>query len=300
MIGELSALGAAICWTFSAVLYKKALTETKPISANIVRCAGTSLVLVMVFALLGKTHVFASLPVQIILLASISGVIGLGLGDTLYLNSLEILGVARAVPITCTYPLFSLVWAYLFAGENVTLPVVMGAALIVFGIWLLTGGVEQYNENDNGLSRKSRNKGFAFAIATAVAWSISISMINLAVKASSGLEQAYAINTLRLVAVAIFLLALVPYGNVKRHVRKIKLKTAVTLLAGGLIAIGVGWFLLTTSFIYIPESQAVPISSTTPLFSALSGVVFLREKVTARIAVGSIIVVAGIFLVFNV
>ncbi|MEM3769844.1 MAG: DMT family transporter [Candidatus Bathyarchaeia archaeon] len=298
MIGELAALGAALCWTFSAVLYKKALAETKPIPANVVRCAGTSLVLVLFFALFGKIHVFASLPVHVILLASISGIIGLGLGDTLYMNSLEILGVARAVPITCTYPLFSLVWAYFFAGEIITLPVVLGALAIVFGIWLLTSGEEKYKINNNGRWIKLRIRGFVFALTTAIAWSVSISMINLAVKASSGLEQAYAINTLRLVAVAVFLIALVPFGSVKRFVRGMLLKTAGMLLAGGLIAIGLGWFFLTTSFIYIPEAQAVPISSTTPLFSALSGVVFLREKVTARIAIGSIMVVAGIFLVF--
>ncbi|MEM3153470.1 MAG: DMT family transporter, partial [Candidatus Bathyarchaeia archaeon] len=140
MIGELAALGAALCWTFSAVLYKKALAETKPISANIVRCAGTSLILILFFALIGKIHVFASLPARAIFLASVSGIIGLGLGDTLYMNSLEILGVARAVPITCTYPLFSLVWAFLFAGETITLPVVFGTVAIVFGIWLLTSG----------------------------------------------------------------------------------------------------------------------------------------------------------------
>ncbi|MEM3566613.1 MAG: DMT family transporter [Candidatus Bathyarchaeia archaeon] len=299
MIGELAALGAAICWTFSAVLYKKALAETKPVSANVVRCAGTSLVLVLVSALLGKTHVFVSLPVHIILLASISGVIGLGLGDTLYMNSLEILGVARAVPITCTYPLFSLVWAYLFAGEALTLPVVFGALAIVFGIWLLTSEEKGHKINNNDERWvKLRVKGFVFALAAAIAWSVSISMINLAVKASSGLEQAYAINTFRLVAVAIFLSALSPFSGVKRFVRGMRLKIVGMLLAGGLIAIGLGWFFLTTSFIYIPEAQAVPISSTTPLFSALSGVVFLREKVTARIAVGSIMVVVGIFLIF--
>ncbi|MEM3789364.1 MAG: DMT family transporter [Candidatus Bathyarchaeia archaeon] len=298
MIGELAALGAALCWTFSAVLYKKALAETKPISANIVRCVGTSLVLLLFFTLLGKVHVFTSLPVRVVLLASVSGIIGLGLGDILYMNTLEILGVARAVPITCTYPLFSLVWAYLFAGETITLPVVFGAAVIVFGIWLLTGGEKQNIVKNGEPLGKIRIKGFAFALASAIIWSVSMSMINLAVKAAASLEQAYAINTLRIVAVAVFMLALVPFGSVRRLVRGMKLKAVGMLLAGGLIAIGVGWFFLTTSFIYIPESQAVPISSTTPLFSALSGVVFLREKVTVRIAIGAIMVVAGIFLIF--
>ncbi|MEM2250410.1 MAG: DMT family transporter, partial [Candidatus Bathyarchaeia archaeon] len=271
MIGELAALGAALCWTFSAVLYKKALAETKPVSANIVRCVGTSLVLVLIFALIGKVHVFAGLPAQVIMLASVSGLIGLGLGDTLYMNSLEILGVARAVPITCIYPLFSLVWAYFLAGENITLPVVFGALAIVFGVWLLTGEQRQKSVDKNRRQMKLRMRGLIFALATAVVWSVSISMINLAVKATAGLEQAYAINALRLVAVTIFLLALTPFGGAKRLVREMRLKVAGMLLAGGLIAIGLGWFLLTTSFIYIPESQAVPISSTTPLFSALSG-----------------------------
>ncbi|MEM3874573.1 MAG: DMT family transporter [Candidatus Bathyarchaeia archaeon] len=298
MIGELAALGAALCWTFSAVLYKKALAETKPISANIVRCAGTSLILILFFALIGKIHVFASLPARATFLASVSGIIGLGLGDTLYMNSLEILGVARAVPITCTYPLFSLVWAFLFAGETITLPVVFGTAAIVFGIWLLTSGEKKQSIGADEDWKKLRVKGFVFALATAIAWSVSISMINLAVKATAGLEQAYAINTLRIAAVAIFLLALVPFGKVKPFILEMRRKTAIMLLAGGLIAIGLGWFFLTTSFTYIPEAQAVPISSVTPLFSALFGVVFLRERVTAKVAIGSAMVVAGIFLVF--
>ncbi|MEM2987913.1 MAG: DMT family transporter, partial [Candidatus Bathyarchaeia archaeon] len=215
-------------------------------------------------------------------------------------KSLEILGVARAVPITCTYPLFSLVWAYLFVGENLTLPLIFGATIIVLGIWLLTPVEKQHKTNESKRLIKIRSRGIVFALATAVTWSVSISMVNLSVRASSGFEQAYAINTLRLVSVAILLLALVPLGDGKHFLQGIRLKTAAMLLAGGLIAIGVGWFFLITSFIYIPESQAVPISSTTPLFSALFGVLFLHEKVTYRIAIGSVIIVIGIFFVFMV
>jgi drug/metabolite transporter (DMT)-like permease len=54
MIGEFAALGATICWTVSAILYKKALSKAKPISANIVRLVFTSMILVAFLVLINK------------------------------------------------------------------------------------------------------------------------------------------------------------------------------------------------------------------------------------------------------
>lgn len=295
MIGEFAALGAALCWTFSAVFYRRALTSTPPVQANTVRCLGTSLVLVMVLAVLRRINVFAELPPQALLLACASGVIGLGLGDTLYMLSLKTIGVSRAVPITCTYPLFNLVWAYFLAGEIITLPVAAGAVIIVLGVWLLTS--EKTDKADEALGKSSMH-GAALALSTAIAWSISISMINLAVKNAQSLEHAYAVNNVRLLAVATLLLAYSLVSRRRLALLKVGWRNATLLLSGGLIAIGLGWFFLTFSFLLIPESQAVPISSTTPLFSTLAGVAFLHEKVTAKIVSGSVMVVAGIFMVF--
>lgn len=96
MIGELAALASAICWTVSAVLYKKALLNTKPVSANIVRCTCTSIALIASLAVIGKIGILTSLPLHAAVLTSISGIIGLGFGDTLHLKSLKLIGVARA------------------------------------------------------------------------------------------------------------------------------------------------------------------------------------------------------------
>lgn len=294
MIGEFAALGTALCWTVSAVLYKRALATTTPLSANTLRCIGTSIILALLLAFIGKIRVLTDLPTQAVFLACASGVVGLGLGDTFYMLSLKILGVSRVVPITCTYPLFSLVWAYLLAGENITVQILLGAVAIVLGIWLLSS---EAKNNSVKAWRKLHVRGLAFALSTAIAWSISISMINLAVREASSLEHAYAINTVRLLAVA-FALLIFTLTSRKTDFIKVERKTAAMLLTGGLIAVGLGWFLLTFSFTKIPEAQAVPISSTTPLFSTLASITFLHEKVTAKVAAGSILIVMGIFLVF--
>jgi len=300
MIGELAALGAAVCWTVSAVLYKEALLRAKPISANIVRCACTSILLVAFLTVVGKIGALTELPVYAVVLAVISGIIGLGLGDTMYMFSLKRLGVARAVPITCTYPLFSLLLMVFLQGETVTLHVVLGAIMIVFGTWLLSRKEKKTSISE--LQKKFLVTGVASALATAIIWAVSITMIDMAVSLpeTGSLDHALAVNTIRVSAVAVFLIATAPITDRKYGFLKMQRRTVFTLISGGIVALALGWFFLTYSFLHTSGSQAVPISSTTPLFATLSGIVFLHEHVTAKDVLGSIIIVVGIFLIFIV
>jgi uncharacterized membrane protein len=295
MIGELAALGAAVSWTLSAILYRNALTEAKPVSANILRLTLTGAILLIFLALIGKFGILTSLSLNSVILASISGIVGLGLGDTLYMMSLKTIGVARAVPITCVYPLFNLLSGAFLVGELLTLQVILGAIAIVLGILLLS----QNQETSKTEKQKAiLNKGVVFALATAVLWSISITMINLAVKETPDLDHALAINVVRVEAIALSLFAFSPVIDRRLGFMKANRKTVLALIVGGVVSLGFGWFCLAYSFVVTPESRAVPISSTTPLFSTLVAIVFLREKVQTRNILGSVIIVAGIFLIF--
>ena len=297
MIGELAALGAAISWTISAMSYAKALQKARPVSANIVRLACTCGLLLLFLAVVGRFGVLMDLPLNTVLLACLSGVIGLGLGDTLYMLSLKSVGVATAVPISCTYPLFNLLWAVFLVGEPVTLTVVLGAVVIFFGIWLLSQGGRMANVHTQ---KKVLTRGVIAALAAAVLWSVSITMINIAVKETPDLDHALAINTFRIMGIAVTLLALSPLIDRNLGFLKMQKKTLVLLIVGGIVALGLGWFFLAYSFIGTLESRAVPISSTTPLFSTLAAIVLLREKVTSKSVLGSAMVVVGIFLIFVV
>jgi DME family drug/metabolite transporter len=297
MIGEFAALGAAISWTVSALLYRKALSETKPVSANIVRLTLTSAVLLAFLVATGMLGVLASLPTNVVVLAGVSGIIGLGLGDTLYMISLKMIGVARSVPVTCTYPLFNLLWVALLAGEPITWSVALGAVVIVLGIWLLS----LEGEKDTlDAQKKVLGRGLAVALATALLWSVSIAMMGLAVKETPNLGDAFAINTIRILTIAVSFAISAPIVDRGLGFLKMRRRTVVTLIAGGIVALGLGWFLLSISFIDTLQSRAVPISSATPLFSTLAGILLLHEKVNAKNVMGSIMIVAGVFIIFLV
>ncbi|MDI6805333.1 MAG: DMT family transporter [Candidatus Bathyarchaeia archaeon] len=104
----------------------------------------------------GKSEILTILPLNAVFLACISGIIGLGFGDTLYMRSLKLIGVARTVPITCTYPLFNLLWAVFLLGEPITLPVIFGALIIVFGVGLLS---KEKKENTQKAHRENMIRG---------------------------------------------------------------------------------------------------------------------------------------------
>ena len=297
MIGELAALGSAVSWTVSAMLYGKALQLEKPISANIVRLACTSPFLLILLGIAAWSGGLGNLSLNVTVLAGVSGIIGLGLGDTLYMVSLKLMGVSRAVPITCTYPLFNILWAVLLIGEKLTLFRVLGALIIFSGIWLLSYG--KGNSHGEGQSR-FLFRGLLAALVTAILWSISIALMGIAVNETPRLNDALVINIIRTVTVGALLLGMSPMIDRQRDFLKMKKGTVATLMVGGLVALGLGWFFLAYSFRGIPETQAVPISSTTPLFSTLAAVVLLHENITLKNALGSAIVVAGIFMIFIV
>jgi drug/metabolite transporter (DMT)-like permease len=299
ILGEFAALGAAISWAVAPILYRRALFKMKPISANIVRCASNAAVLVIILFAFGKAEALTSLPMETVAIIVSSGVIGLGVGDTLYMIGLNSVGVARAVPLAATYPLFSLVWATFLLGEPVTATAVLGASVILLGIWLLS---KEKSENAAGAKGKPAFRGIVASLATAVAWSISITLMNAAVTMSNvdSIDVNYAVVTARIAAMAVFMLALSPVLDKKHGFLKVKRSTLIELCVGGLVANGVGWLLMNYSFLNILEAQAVPISSTTPLFSAVAGFALFHEKMTVNNTLGAIVIVAGIFLIFMV
>jgi drug/metabolite transporter (DMT)-like permease len=295
MIGELAALGAAVSWAVSALFYRKALEGAKPISANIIRLAVTGLILLLTVALIGRLGVLSSMSMQLFVLAAVSGVVGLGVGDTLYLVSLKSIGVSRAVPLTCIYPLFTILWAVLVFGEQITVAVAVGALVIVLGVLLLSHGQHtNVNEGRRGLL------GVVVAVATALLWSISISLINAAVQEVPDLDHAFIISTVRVAAIGGLMLAVSPVVDRRMGFLRVGRKAAVASIVGGVFALGFGWFLLSYSFTLVSQAVSVPISSTTPLFATLAAMLLLHERATFRNIFGSILIVLGIFLLFLV
>jgi drug/metabolite transporter (DMT)-like permease len=296
MIGELAALGAALSWAIAPILYRSALANIKPVSANIVRCSINGAVLFAVLLAGGLAGWLTALSPWVIVLTVVSGVINLGVGDTLYLYGIKALGVSRAVPLASSYPLFSFIWSILLLGQPIIFTALTGAALILLGIYLLT----RPKTREIPVTRRAVSLGIAASLGTAIFWSLGITLMNVAVEAANvtSIEANYAIVTVRIASLGLLLLSASPLIDRDRGFLKIKRRDVALLCIGGLIANGVGWLMMNYSFTQIMASQAIPISSTSPLFAALAGFVLFHEKATLKTVLGGVAVVAGVALIF--
>ena len=297
MIGELAALAAAIGWAFSSVSYRKALSSASPFQANAIRSISAGVLMLVFCVALGKIGSLVNLPLSVALVAGLSGIISLVVGDTLYMFSLKHLSVSRVVPIGSTYPLFNILIAVILKGEEITAFIIVGALSIVFGIWLIS---RQEKNALNNSHTKTMTKALIATLSAAAMWAVSMTLMNDAVTnlETSTLDDAFAINIIRVLATSILLLAMSPFADRQFKFLKTPKKVWLILVLSGLVSLGLAWFLLAFSFLYIKESVAVPISSTTPLFSTIAGIVLLKEPITKQIAFGSIIIVLGTFLLF--
>lgn len=298
VIGEITALAAASCWTISPVLYKVALSDAKPISANISRSISTTIFLFACLGVSGRLGNLATLRTDSLLLAGLSGIIGLCLGDTMYMLGLTLIGVSRTVSISSVYPLFTMLFATMFLGERVTSFLLLGTAVIIVGIWL----VSQERTGSSDVTRGDLYKGVFIALASAVVWSVSIIFMDHALESSqlAAVDAALVVNLARMSTTSLSFLALSPFIDQRFLFMKLKRKIWIILTSAGIIALGLGWVLLAVSLSYIEASRAVPISSVSPLFATLMGAFFLKERVTLRIFFGSALIVLGTSALFVV
>jgi len=97
-IGEIAALSAALLWTLSSLVYSRLGLKIPPLQLNLYK--GIIAIALIVITLLIQGSAFSNLSTSTVALLTISGAIGIGLGDTAYFLALNSLGARRTLLLT--------------------------------------------------------------------------------------------------------------------------------------------------------------------------------------------------------
>ncbi len=287
----LIALSTALSWALAMTINKFLAKTIGSLFMNTVRLwvgFGTVVLLVWVF---GKYQsIFLYSGTDLILLAA-SGIIAMAVGDTIFIKSLSFVYVSQAYPVCqSTFLGLTLLTAILFLSEPFTLLNVAGGALILGGLYLVTG----FGYQSRLPGAKSMNlKGLLLSFSAALAWTIGAVILKLVVGTGNAVVAA---------AVRVFsgaaVLTVLQYGshaaNKQSFLQDMKLKTLLLMILSGMLGYGVGGITYVAAMQRVGAGRTVLISSLTPVFILILSVLFLKEKSTLQSLIGTLICVLGV------
>lgn len=196
------------------------------------------------------------------------------------------IGVARAGPLRGIEPLFAAAIAVLVLNEQPGLQVYAGTILIVVSLWLISGKSEA--------DKSWRFIDTLFPISAALISAVSQTLRKQALKVVADPFVAVAMVT----SVSLILLLGFVFATQRGHQFRMNRASFLFFLLAALVATSAQ----VANFIALGRGQMsviIPLLNTTPLFTVLFSVLFLRnvETVNSRIVFGAILMVGGVVLI---
>ena len=125
MIGIFSAFGATLAWTYACSIWRTQTNIYKPIEINFLKN-------IIAFIIFSPVILFFdySTNYKYFLILFFSGVIGIGLGDTFYLKSLNLIGTRKTLSIEALSPLIAAITGTLFIDDHLSIHTWLGIVIV--------------------------------------------------------------------------------------------------------------------------------------------------------------------------
>ena len=296
MTYELAALGAALCWTFAALLAGDLSKQLGGITFNRLRNVGVFVVLVIFVSLAGLWDTIQHQQLLVILL---SGLIGIAVGDSFLFSSMKRLGPRRAqILYACNAPI-SVLLGILFLGESLNFNGALGIALVFSGVVsAIALGRPDTRGKQLHLWEITEGKllvGVGMGLLAALGQSLGAIIIKPVLDAGA---NPLAVSALRVGVSAAFLSVLF-HMNKSETTPDITLKQRLLSTFNGVLAIGIGVSLLLYAF-SIGDVGIASILSSTQAVMMLPVIWWkTRQRPSLGAWLGAVLVVAGMAVIFN-
>lgn len=288
-LGEVCALASAVTWALTSTLVRAASAHVGPAAANAVRATVAGLLLLVALAVALALGVAAPVvTAEALALLVVSVVIGLGIADTLYFESLRLLGVARALPLTSSYPLFVTALAVLFLREPLTPRLLVGVVVTVVGVAL----VATPPASPSRPAEPASWRGLGAVLVACLLWAGSTILLRPVLAQ----VDAFVANAVRMPAAAVLLWLFLLRRPGGRPAKVERGALWPVLLAGLLSAAGSLAFLLGLQ--WAGAAKTATLASTAPLF-AIPVALVTGERVGMWLAVGTALGVIGVVLLVS-
>jgi drug/metabolite transporter (DMT)-like permease len=297
MIGEAAALGAALCWAVGAHLWgrigRSVAAPLSPGALNLGKCvAGAFFFGVTGLVVLGRP--LPDLPARTLGLLSVSGLVGLTLGDSAYFGAMTILGVRRALLLLSTAPVFAALGDALWLGRPPRAVEVAAIAAVLAGVALVVREQPATADAAPERPRSTMILGVLFGIGSGVGQAGG-SLVSRAAMESGATPLETALVRVPAALAGMVLLSAVT-GRLVPDARSL----ARPRLAGAIaLAAFVGTYLgIWLAQLAIGRASSTAVASTllatSPIFALPLGRWLNGERITSRALAGTLLACSGL------
>ena len=256
MIGIFSAFGATLSWTYACSIWRSQTYLYKPIEINFLKN-------VIAFIIFSPIILFFnySTNFKYLLLLILSGIIGIGLGDTFYLKSLNLIGTRKTLSIEALSPLIAAIAGTLFIDENLTYKAWIGIGIVTGALAKIIRKKSYLLDKDSKLVMSSNSLDKYIYSLLSVLCAVIAALLSRFVLLESDLSPIFT-TEIRLFGSIIFLCSFTKMKLkffINDFNKRAKRKFILSVLMGTNIGIflqqivfqslplGIGWTLLSTS-----------------------------------------------------
>ena len=278
----LLAFGSALFAGMTAILSKNGIRNT---DSNVATALRTIVVVlfswVMVF-IVGSEHTITQISSKTLCFLILSG-LATGASWLCYFKALQLGDVNKVTPIDKSSTILTMLLAFLFLGEEIT--VIKAAAIVLIGIGTY---LMLQRKKEVRLSEKQNNRWFIYACLSALFASLTSILGKVGIE---GVESNLG-TAIRTIVVLVMAWVMVFITKKQHTIRLIDRRSWIFLTLSG-FATGGSWLCYYSALKDGLASVVVPIDKLSIVITITFSYLFLKERLTKKALFGLILIIAG-------
>ncbi len=301
LIGQIAAVATSVLWTFNSLLFTSAGKRIGAISVNAYRIAiAVGLLVITHLLLLGRLLPLATDEQWYWI--GLSGIVGLGIGDFGLFSAFLIIGPRRSVLMMALSPIFAAIGAYLLMGEVLSAFTILGIGITLLGVVIVILERED-RTGETPVTGRLKTWGVFLALVGAIGQGFGLVFAKMGMLLYDGNAlHPLSATLIRMLLGAMFVwITVAVLGKIPDIRKAIKDRQGMKhTAAGAFIGPFIGVTLSMVAVTYTHAGVAQTLMSLMPVFIIPVVWYLYRQRTSWRGAVGAVIAVIGVGVLFLV
>ena len=277
--GEFAAITAALCWSFAVIIFRSASKELSPFLIAALKNTIALILFIVLFIILDIPIFYDKLILEDYIKIIISGSLGMGVGDVLFIYALSKIGANRVAVINSFEPAIIYFFSIIILGTMLTVQQLLGFVIVIASILCIN-----YEKDSDDIGQNTKKIGMIIQITAIILSSFGIVLMKpVLAKVNTNIFLQLWITAFRLLPGFIIAWIIFLFQKNKKNLlaplKKSNVLWKIIISSGLGTFIALSFWIVGYTFIEKPPIASI-LGQTSVIFITILSYIILKEKVT--------------------